>query len=250
MAQEIAPIEYEQFVLLGDSITEYSTDQSSGFSLLSALQLDYIRRYDVVMRGYSGYTSEQGLWAFERFFPSAEKVKVNLMTIWYGANDACLPGNFQHVPLENYKASLKQIIQHPSKANQKTKFVLLTPPPINEHQLEPDSARTTWHTRKYAEACKEVGAELNVPVVDVWTLFMHYAGWKEGQPLEGSKDVPANPKLAALFTDGLHLTAQAYKLVYAELKKTIKERYPEEAAENMPAKFAPWTEAPRPRIEQ
>lgn len=104
MSRENAPVEYEQFMLFGDSITEYATDQFAGYSLLSALQLgmdsmirlksrviltcgfssDYIRRYDVLMRGYAGYTSEQGLWAFERFFPSIKKAKVNLMVSLFG----------------------------------------------------------------------------------------------------------------------------------------------------------------------
>lgn len=169
-------------------------------------------------------------------------------TIWFGANDACLPGNYQHVPLDAYKACLKQIIQHPLAAEHKTKFILITPPPVNEHQTQPDVARVAWHTKKYAEACKEVGAELNVPVVDVWTLFMHHAGWTEGKPLDGSIDVPENPKLRELFTDGLHLTPVGYKMVYEELTKTIKSKYPEEAPENLPSKFDRWTEVPRPRI--
>ncbi|KAI5282867.1 hypothetical protein KEM54_002522 [Ascosphaera aggregata] len=226
MSTDNAPVEYEQFILFGDSITEYSVDQSQGFTLHPALQNDYLRRYDVLMRGYAGYTSEQGLWALEKFFPSTKRAKVNLMA---------------------YKSCLKNIITHPLVLEQKTKIILLTPPPVNEHQLPADSPRVAWHTKKYVDACKDVGAQLNVPVVDVWTAFMHHAGWTEGKPLEGSIDLPANPRLQELFTDGLHLTAVGYKLVYEELTKTIAAAYPEETPESLPPKFIHFTEAPRPR---
>lgn len=63
-------------------------------------------------------------------------------------------------------------------------------------------ARTASHTKIYADAAREVATSLGTPVADIWTAFMTAAGWKEGEPLTGSKEIPNNAKLQSLLTDG------------------------------------------------
>jgi len=53
------------------------------------------------------------------------------------------------------------------------------------------------NSKKYAEATKEVGARLKVPVVDAWETI-----WKAG----GEKEEGLTPFLS----DGLHLTDKGY----------------------------------------
>ena len=128
--------------------------------------------------------------------------------IFFGANDSCVPGSEQHVPLAEYKENLKRLVQHPAVREQNPKIIIITPPPINEYQLfQPDQpkGRTAGHTKSYAEAAREMAASLGVPAGDVWSRFMHAAGWNEGQPLLGSRDIPNSEKLESLFTDGLYL---------------------------------------------
>lgn len=87
---------------------------------------------------------------------------------------------------------------------------MISPPPINEYQLEkfdaikntPFPSRTASFTKSYAAAACEVGASLNIPVVDLWSAFMKTTGWKEGEPLVGAHDVPSNERLASLLIDG------------------------------------------------
>lgn len=130
--------------------------------------------------------------------------------IFFGANDACLPGQSQHVPLELYCKTLKMLSLHPSVAAHDPKIILVTPPPVNEYQLTIRDARggctvpqrTAANTRKYADACRMVGEELNLPVVDLWHAFMSKTGWKVGDPLIGSKDVERNEVLETLLRDG------------------------------------------------
>lgn len=64
-------------------------------------------------------------------------------------------------------------------------------------------SRTAHHAKLYAEAAREVGASLNVPVADLWTAFMNATGWKEGQALPGSRDLPNDENLSRLLSDGL-----------------------------------------------
>ena len=93
---------------------------------------------------------------------------------------------------------------------QKPRLILLTPPPVNEYQLEvaelfrgyKDRLRTAEHTKEYADACRQVGAEVGVVVLDVWSIFMAKAGWKEGEPLIGSKKLARNEVLEKLLVDG------------------------------------------------
>ncbi|KFY19328.1 hypothetical protein V491_04493 [Pseudogymnoascus sp. VKM F-3775] len=43
---------YKQFLLFGDSITQGAFDQSKGFALGAQLAHDYMRRLDVIGRGF------------------------------------------------------------------------------------------------------------------------------------------------------------------------------------------------------
>lgn len=122
-----------------------------------------------------------------------------------------MPRNAQYVPLDDYKKNLQTIIQHPATKAQNPRTILITPPPINEYQLEsfdaskslPHPSRTAHHTKLYAEATREVGASLNVPVADLWAACINATGWKEGELLPGSRDLPNDERLARLLTDGL-----------------------------------------------
>lgn len=135
---------------------------------------------------------------------------VTIKTLFLGANDAVLPGGKQHIPLEDYKNNLKTIIQHPAVKAQNLIVLLMTPPPTNEYQTEVMAKihghdtlqRTASNTKVYADACREIGAELGVTVVDIWRAFMTSVGWVEGKPLAGSKDAPKNPALGNLLSDG------------------------------------------------
>lgn len=62
--------------------------------------------------------------------------------------------------------------------------------------------RTAENTARYAEAVRQVGKQLNLPVVDVWTAFMKLAGMKQGETLPGSSNVPQNEVLVRLMHDG------------------------------------------------
>ncbi|KAL2834177.1 SGNH hydrolase-type esterase domain-containing protein [Aspergillus cavernicola] len=244
---------YDQFILFGDSITEMSSNQEMGFGLQPALQDAYSRVLDVINRGFGGYGTAHAIKVFPKFFPTPETASVRFLTIWFGANDASLLGSSQHVPLDVYKMNLARIVQHPATVAQKPRILIITPTPVNEYQLQgfdegkgnSHPSRVNSQTRLYAEAAGEVAGSLKLPVVDLWTAFMTAAGWKEGQPLIGSREAPNNEKFASLFTDGLHLTADGYRIVYDEVVKAIQTNWPDQAPGTLPQVFPGWTEAPK-----
>lgn len=175
--------------------------------------------------------------------------------------------------LSQYQENLKAIVEHPATRAQDPKILILTPPPINEYQLLffdaakgfQTPSRTAGNTKLYADAAREAAASLNLPVADVWTAFMKDAGWEEGQPLAGSKDIPQNDRLASLLSDGmyfpcstrsyhilrstrllgLHCSGEGYKVTYHEVMRAIRTAWPAEDPEKIPMAFPHWESAPK-----
>lgn len=105
------------------------------------------------------------------------------------------------MPLAQFQRNVQAILRHPLVCRHEPRLILITAPPFDEHQWG-DGIRTAEHTKKYADACRQVGKELGVVVLDLWSVFMKRAGWKPGQPLAGSKAAERNKVLGELLSDG------------------------------------------------
>ncbi|KZT11198.1 SGNH hydrolase [Laetiporus sulphureus 93-53] len=229
-------------MLLGDSLTQGGWDPQ-GFA--QKLSYAYQRKLDVLNRGMSGYNSEWIRPIFEQCFATQHEQhhvpKVRLLTIWLGANDAALPGSPQHVSLSDYAANLTELVRivtSPSspRYSPDTRILLLTPPPINTHQWavrqaakDPPKAldRKFEVTQAYAAKVLDVGKEVGVPVVDLWTTLWDACGRKEEQ-------------LSQYLYDGLHLNEQGYAIAYDEIIKAISANYPELHYDKLKPVFPYW----------
>jgi lysophospholipase L1-like esterase len=140
---------------------------------------------------------------------------MRLLTIWYGANDACLPHSHQHVPLDKFTENLSTLVQMVTSPTSSwyspvTKIVLITPPPFNpsqwnaKHKSEKDD-RTPENTAKYAQAVRDVGVKENVPVVDMFSAIMDATHEQEKE-------------LERYLSDGLHLTAEGYTVSSRQIR--------------------------------
>ncbi|KAH8117590.1 SGNH hydrolase [Phellopilus nigrolimitatus] len=224
-----APVQ-DAIVLFGDSITQKGWE-SGGFA--HKLAHVYARKLDVINRGFSGYNTEWAIPVFEQCLVRRNvqtlASKIRLLTIWFGANDSCLPSSFQHVPLAKYGENLTRLIHMvtaPTSAwhSPSTKIVLITPPPINTHQrpetVETESGlpgeldRAFAVTAEYAQKVRQIGLQERIPVLDAWQALWDVAGQKE-------------EALNMYLTDGLHLAPAGYSVVYDELIKIIEENFPE-----------------------
>lgn len=231
---------YDQIILFGDSITEQSESQlgldGDVFALAPALRNAYIRKLDVVNRGFSGYTTPLALRVLPEILPLVGRngdrgvdagngdVKVRLLILFFGANDACLPGQRQHVPVTVYRESLKGIVKYVQGVEKAAKVVLVTPGPVDEWQLDEGGLRkqrTAVNTKLYADVAREVAREMGdkgVKVVDLWRAFMRRAGWSGGEEkLVGSKEAERSEVLGKLLVDGKCFTV--YCLPEIEGKK-------------------------------
>ncbi|KAF1991117.1 lipolytic enzyme [Aulographum hederae CBS 113979] len=244
---------YDQFLLFGDSITQQADSQIRGFGFAAALRDDYMRRIEVVNRGLSGYNTDMALTVYDKVIPNPKDSKLRLMSMFFGANDACFPTarNNQCVPIPRFTANLIKMLTHPCLlAHQGVRLILITPPPINEYlQAILDNVkgyeqtrRSAFNTMLYANAVKDVGRDLNIPVVDIWTAIMLKAGWHPGQdgPLPGSEGCPRNEVLDDMLHDGLHLSPNGYKVLYDEMNKLIETCWPDQKADNLPYVLPAW----------
>ncbi|KAL2271658.1 hypothetical protein VTJ83DRAFT_1029 [Remersonia thermophila] len=227
-------LSYPQVVLFGDSLFQGSADVASGFSFQAALQAQVLRRLDVVNRGFSGYNTSNALSILPKVFapPGPGVPALRYLFVLFGANDACvpLPTNFQHVPLDKFKANLRRIITHPNITAHKPKIFLITPPPLDEIRVteldlatgHPAAARQTRVSAKYSEAVRQVAAETpGVTLIDLHKALMDRAvemtpGFdpKKGGPALGDPAGGLRGYLKELLPDGLHLSAEAYRIFY------------------------------------
>jgi lysophospholipase L1-like esterase len=139
--------------------------------------------------------------------------EIRLITIWFGANDACLPSTPQHVPLKRFVENLErwvEMLQSPASQyySPNTRIVLISPPPVNTYQRAADLAsrevprlldRDFETTRKYAEAVEQVAREKKVGFTDVWNVLWEASGENERA-------------LSKYLYDGLHLNKEGYKV--------------------------------------
>ncbi|KAF9009422.1 SGNH hydrolase-type esterase domain-containing protein [Cyathus striatus] len=233
------------FMLFGDSITQGAWEPGmNGFG--ERLSHVYARKLDVLNRGYSGYNTEWAIPVLEQCVANhADKntPKMRVLTVWFGANDACIKPSPQHVPLPKFIANLKQIVSmiHSSESSYyspDTRILFMTPPPVNTYQRRADLEnrnpplkldRLFDTTKEYAEAVKNVAEEAKVGLVDVWSALWEAVGKDE-------------KSLSKVLTDGLHLNADGYGIIFEELMKTIAEIYPDVHYEHLGYVFPPWAE--------
>uniref|UniRef100_A0A7N0ZYM2 SGNH hydrolase-type esterase domain-containing protein n=1 Tax=Kalanchoe fedtschenkoi TaxID=63787 RepID=A0A7N0ZYM2_KALFE len=219
-----------QVVLFGDSITEQSF-RSGGWG--AALADSYSRKVDVLNRGYGGYNTRWALFLLHHIFPLGSPHPPAAATVFFGANDAALPGRTserQYVPVDEYKLNLRSILLHIKKCSPDIFVVLITPPPVDEQgrkeyaiSLYGEKAmklpeRTNEVTGVHAKICVELGDEMGIPSIDLWSKMQQIEGWQK-----------------KCLSDGLHLTETGNGIVYQQLQKIFNENWHDAAS--MPSDF-------------
>jgi len=247
----------DQFILFGDSLTQQCFSQVHGFAFGAALADVYARKLDIVNRGLSGYNTTQALRALALCMPEPEHAHVRFMAIWFGANDSRIQGSpggpDQSVPIDEFKRNIKSMVQHPAvQAHEAIKIILITCPPLDERKaLKHDQEkypvlgrvlrRTASNTAQYSQAIRDLGDELDLTVLDLWTAMMSRTGNTREQPLTpGSLDVPPNQTLQSYVHDGLHLSGEGYRVLYGELMTLIERTWPDDMPARRPMRFPAW----------
>ena len=211
-------------ILFGDSITEQGFGCRGAdfppvqFGWASLLASDYSRRADVLSRGFAGYTSRHAVEMLPRVFTGSPSESCLFCTVFFGANDAALPGELQHVPVEEYGQNLVKIVHHIRSTFGSTDFpiLLITPPPFDakawmSFKQTDTPGRDNEVAKTYGDKVKEVAAGLDMcSVVDTWSL------------LDGASD-----NKSQYLSDGLHLNESGNLLVHKGIMHVLQRDYPE-----------------------
>jgi len=148
--------------------------------------------------------------------------------ICFGANDSALSDGAHsrhHIPLQEYVSNLNQMINMIQTWNKSKKIAvaLLTPPPCDT-EVQKKSRDNNNITRLYAEACKQLADEMNVPVVDLWN-GMQIPIKNNDEKVDESSFKSNQQWKADYLSDGLHLTAlgnyRLYELVVEMLDSRV-----------------------------
>lgn len=153
------------------------------------------------------------------------------MVVALGTDDAAFPHTRQHVSPDQYKENLRSIvtsIRYPDTPNYSpdTQVVLVTPAPVDDPTWEASLAgigqsldRSNNVTQEYAQACVQVGEELHVPVVDLWSDI--------SCQLDGSCELHESSQLSDYLMDGLHLRRMGNDVLYKGVLNTVAHHYPQ-----------------------
>ena len=196
-----------KIVCFGDSITEMGfVIEVRGY--VAQLADRYARRADVLARGFSGYTTREAV----RILDAAVLMeKPDIVILFFGANDSVVPGQFQHVPLQDYRKNLLDMASRIAVSG--AWLILVTPPPVSERLIK---NRTLGTTAAYARTCIDVAREMNLPVVDLFMKLQEEPEWEKNALI-----------------DGLHLSANGMTRLYEELAAALDKLHPLESLERM-----------------
>jgi lysophospholipase L1-like esterase len=248
-------------LLFGDSITEFSLGTPRNFSSINSalhpsfpledqgpgwsdlLTLYFMRRLQIINRGYAGYNTD---WALQYgVIPSTHTTnnKVELTTLWFGANDAISPDKPQHVPLGKFSKNLIEIIHRILKFSKR--LIILTPPPIDRDKYEkwkqsswfvatnPSSSSST-STSSMMVVPNDRSNELVKPYIDEIIKIVQEQQQQQFSPqvlqvinVFNLFNQQQSQLLGSLVSDGLHLSAKGEMLIFQTIIETLQQTWPE-----------------------
>jgi len=217
-----------RIVLFGDSITQQSFSQELNGWGVQLANL-YLRKADIINRGFSGYSSRWALTMLPQILAEWTSDSPALLTIFFGANDAALPneGRAQHVPLDEYGDNIRKMVDIVRSTFPKCAIIVLAPPPLHEQRFGETCrswgtvlTRTEAHSAQYTARCVEVANSLQVPCIDLGSLMR-----------------AARDDWWEYLSDGLHLTSEGNTFVFSAIKQCIEKFYPQLSADALPLHY-------------
>lgn len=160
----------------------------------------------------------------------------NTQTVFLGTNDAVASGS-SSASISQYQENLKGMIG----LIQAKKIKVIIVGPALHQVVEENDPRSSALNRDYSQAAETVCKQLSVPFVNLWNAFAKDVGFdlsSEGIIPPGDRGSEISD-LSKLLCDGIHFHSRGYELWYNELKKCIKENYPELDSESIPHLYPP-----------
>jgi lysophospholipase L1-like esterase len=134
------------------------------------------------------------------------------VTVFLGANDSAYPETGQHVPIDEYKRNLIEIVLQIRSFCPAVRVILITPPTVNYTVRLNRDDETVY---QYAKSVIQVADELNTDICDLWHV----------------DDESLKIKHEDLH-DGLHLGEEGNRKLFGLLQSLIRSKYPEIAPDD------------------
>ena len=192
--------------LIGDSNTQYAF-ADGGFA--SQLANKYIRKCDVINRGFDGYTSQYLKHMLPRLLSQDHggESSISIATVLLGTNDA-VPN--RQVTKESYHQNMTSIINQLQQKDIKH-IIILAPPPVDHDSWNKYLLAKTGETCKlrkehvepYVNVCRELASDFNLPFIDLFNKILREDNWRE------------------CFYDGVHFSHLGNSFVFNELVEVI-----------------------------
>lgn len=248
-------LNFPKFILFGDSITERSFNQypiqdfiadgfdkfvdsesklkeikdnlnTPEFSFGAGLSFSYVRRLDVVNRGFSGYNSGHMKAMIDKLLyldhdSQPEGSKCVMATLFLGTNDAAT-AKPDMIEYDEYVENMKYIIE--KITDKGIKLIIIGPAhhaahlwePLNQDEvLDLNLTRSNERNLQYSNGLEKLCKSLNLPFVNLYEKFDNYKS--------NHKDLNSDD----LFLDGIHLNGRGQKIVYDSIVESIKQNYPD-----------------------
>eukprot|EP00794_Sanderia_malayensis_P011027 gene11027-12191_t len=204
---------FPKVILFGDSLTQKGFWEG-GWCL--KLVADYVRRCDIINRGFSGYTTRMSKHIIKNILKEANHPNGSIYAaiLLLGSNDSVIKSiDDRAVPIDEYKENLKEILDEMQNHGiPKNRILLVSPPPIDEvawgefaAEQGYDQAYSNNAVSDYATACTEVSQELQLANhLNLWTEIQKVNNWKE------------------CFMDGLHFGQKGHEVMYNLIKSKLE----------------------------
>lgn len=181
----------------------------------------------MISRGFSGYNTRWCNIILPSVLDAAIAKETVAMTVFLGANDSTEPdlNPRQHVPLEEYKENLKDIINFAmSQGISREKIILISPPAFHADawavickQRGKILSKNNENTGVYAQACCQVADEMGTKKVDLYSVMMK------------------TEDFTVFLDDGLHLSEKGSQLLFDQLQPIL-----EKLTAHLPAAWFPF----------
>ncbi|XP_041486285.1 isoamyl acetate-hydrolyzing esterase 1 homolog isoform X2 [Microtus oregoni] len=172
-----------------------------------------------IVSGRVGYNTRWAKIILPRLIRKENSVETPVaVTVFFGANDSSLQGENpkQHVPLDEYRANLRDMVQYLTSAGiPQERVILITPPPLHEAAWEKECIlkgcklnRLNAVVGEYANACVQAARDCGTDVLDLWTLMQ--------------KD---NQDFSSYLSDGLHLSPVGNEFLFLNLWQLLDKKF-------------------------
>ncbi|ORY51087.1 SGNH hydrolase [Rhizoclosmatium globosum] len=221
-------LNYDQFILLGDSLTEKGANRPDGWGLL--MVQEYSRKANIVVRGFGSFNTYWLKFAVEPLLRDLPAHRIKLITLMIGTND--FRDEPYHVPLNMNFQFLQDIVRNLHELAPHAHILVLTPPPVCKAKGDVFVERSKEYRDSSLNAIKVVKANsteewtsTQLSSLNTWDVFI------PNKEYEKPDFDPLTVK--PYFEDDVHFSPAGQKKLFDGVVAEIEKIWPHLAAKNM-----------------